>query len=115
MRPAAIALCFIAMCGVSKAQKVKFVAAEKADVVQHAREVPASDEGRVSRIKELFAAAGCTGSHLYEQAVEGGSAPNIVCELNGENDESVIVGAHYDRASSAGRPLDNWSGASLLP
>jgi Zn-dependent M28 family amino/carboxypeptidase len=27
----------------------------------------------------------------------------------------VIVGAHYDRITSPQRPLDNWSGASLLP
>lgn len=115
MRPAAIALCFIGMCGVCTAQKVKFAAAEKADVVQRAKDMPASDQERAARIKELFTEVGCSGSHLYEQAVEGGSAPNIVCELRGDGSESVIVGAHYDRASSAGRPLDNWSGASLLP
>jgi Zn-dependent M28 family amino/carboxypeptidase len=27
----------------------------------------------------------------------------------------VIVGAHYDRVSSTQRPLDDWSGAALLP
>jgi hypothetical protein len=115
MRAAAIALLFIAMCGNCTAQKVKFVAAEKADVLQRVKDPPGSDEDRAARIRELFTEAGCTGNHLSEQPVEGGSAPNIVCELRGESDESVIVGAHYDRASSAGRPLDNWSGAALLP
>jgi Peptidase family M28 len=115
MRAAVIAICFIGVWGAGPAQKVKFVAAEKADVLERMKDEPASDQERANRIKALFVEAGCAGNLLYEQPVEGGTTPNIVCELRGESNESVIVGAHYDRASAAGRPLDNWSGASLLP
>ncbi len=77
--------------------------------------MPATDLDRASRIKELFAEAGCSPGLLREQTVEGADAPNVICELPGEGNEVVIVGAHYDRVSSAGRPIDNWSGAALLP
>jgi Zn-dependent M28 family amino/carboxypeptidase len=77
--------------------------------------MPLSDRERGAAIKALFVQEGCSGSLLQEQPVAGSEAPNIICRLRGEGEDNVIVGAHYDRASSAGRRMDNWSGASLLP
>jgi Iap family predicted aminopeptidase len=76
---------------------------------------PDTDEQRASRLRVLFADAGCRGSMLSEQALEKESVPNIVCRLPGDRDGTIIVGAHYDRPSSSQRPIDNWSGAALLP
>ena len=65
-------------------------------------------------MKELFTAAGCSGKLLREQPIEGAEIPNIICNLRGQQSGTVIVGAHYDRSTVA-RPIDDWSGASLLP
>jgi Zn-dependent M28 family amino/carboxypeptidase len=46
--------------------------------------------------------------------VEGSNLPNVICHLRGQKSGTVIVGAHYDRSTVA-RPIDNWSGAALLP
>lgn len=77
--------------------------------------IPESNQDRAARLKELFSQAGCNGSALMEQKVQGAEAPNIVCRLGKDEGDTVIVGAHYDRNSSPLRPLDNWSGAALLP
>jgi hypothetical protein len=97
------------------AQKVQFVPENKAEVLQHFQEMPLDDLQRAARIKALFTGEGCDASKLEEQPVEGATTPNIICRLQGESEGTVIVGAHYDRISSPGRPIDNWSGAALLP
>jgi len=103
------------LCAAGWAQKVQFTPAEKSSVLQRMKAIPESDAQRAARLRELFILAGCEGDSLTEQSVEGGATPNIICRLGNGEGETVIVGAHYDRISSPQRPLDNWSGASLLP
>jgi hypothetical protein len=98
-----------------EAQKVQFVPENKAEVLEHFEQMPLNNPERAARIKTLFAREGCDGGMLQEQSVEGSATPNIICRLQGEGDNTIIVGAHYDRNSSASRPIDNWSGAALLP
>ena len=101
-------------CAAGSAQQLKYAPLAKPAVLERMKDAPASDLLRAARIKDLFADAGCNGSFLQEQAASNG-APNIVCQLPGESDARVIVGAHYDGSASSQRPFDNWSGAALLP
>lgn len=110
-----IAVFSLFFCGTCLAQKVQFNPAEKAQVLERMKSIPGTNTDRVSRLKELFAEAGCRGNSLFEQKIEGAETPNIVCVLGTGTGDTVIVGAHYERASSAQSTLDNWSGASLLP
>ena len=103
------------LCGVSPAQRVQFTPAEKATVLERMKAIPETNEARALKLKELFSDAGCNGNSLVEQKVDGVDSPNIICRLGTENEDTIIVGAHYDRNSSAQRPLDNWSGAAILP
>jgi hypothetical protein len=103
------------LCPVSRAQRVQFSPAEKAEILERMKTIPETNAARASRLKELFISAGCNGNSLIEQKVEGTDTPNIICRLGTGEGEMVVVGAHYDRISSAQRPLDNWSGASILP
>jgi hypothetical protein len=105
----------LTLYGASLAQKVQFTPAEKTVVLERMKAIPETNAARASRLKELFSNAGCNGNSLIEQKVEGADAPNIICRLGTGEGDTVIVGAHYDRVSSAQRPLDNWSGASILP
>lgn len=103
------------LCGAALAQRVQFTPAEKAPVLERMKSIPETNAARASRLKELFSNAGCNGNSLFEQTVEGEDTPNIICRLGTVETDTVIVGAHYERVSSAQRPLDNWSGASILP
>jgi hypothetical protein len=105
----------LVLCGASQAQRVQFTPAEKSLVLERMKNIPDTNEARASRLKELFSDAGCNGSALFEQKVEGSDTPNVICRLGSGAGDTVIVGAHYDRITSPQRPLDNWSGASLLP
>lgn len=115
MTRAGLAAIFILLCVVVSAQKLQFSPAEKSVVLQHVKSIPENNQDRATRLKELFIEAGCNENFLTEQKLNAATNPNIICRLGtGEND-LVIVGAHYERPSSPQRPLDNWSGAALLP
>jgi peptidase M28-like protein len=105
----------IVLCAVVLAQKLQFSPADKSVVLQRMKSIPGSNLERATRLRQLFTEAGCDGGFLTEQKPDAAATPNIICRLGtGEND-LVIVGAHYELASSPRRPLDNWSGAALLP
>jgi len=96
MRAAALATILIGLCELGSPQKVQFNPTNKTELLDRLKEMPQTDQERAARIKALFAAEGCNGKFLREQPVEGASGPNVICELHGDREESVVVGAHYD-------------------
>ena len=106
-------LCFLVTFGAGLAQKLEYAPLEKVEVLERAKDIPASDSLRAARIRDMFADAGCNGRFLQEQASSSGP-PNVICRLPGATDETVIVGAHYNASATSQRPFDNWAGASLL-
>jgi len=69
---------------------------------------------RKSTLESLFTEVGC-GEHLAEQPVHGLKEPNIVCTLEGEEPQTIVVGGHYDFIDRGTGTVDDWSGAVLLP
>ncbi len=110
-----IAICGLLFCGACLAQKVQFTSIEKPLILQRMKSVPETNAARVSRLKELFTEAGCNGNCIVRAKSGRRETPNIVCLLGTGKDDTLIVGAHYERTTSTQTPLDNWSGASLLP
>src|SRR5882724_6306745 len=109
----AVSIWIVALCGAGLAQKVQFAPADEHAILERMKTIPEGNQERVAGLKALFSKAGCDG--LAEQPVDGVEIPNITCRLRGAGSDTIVVGAHYERASSTQRPLDNWSGASLLP
>jgi hypothetical protein len=114
MRMTAVAVFIVGVCVACQAQKVRFVPTNKAEVLARVKEAPDSDRARAERIKNWFIQAGCAGQ-LSEQPVAGANAPNIVCELAGKDEGTVVVGARYDTGAPGEKTIDNWGSASLLP
>ena len=110
-----IATTSLVFCGAILAQKVQFAPQEKSAILQRMKSIPENDAERAAELKRLFSQAGCVDNALSEQKIDGAELSNIICRLGDGDGDTVIVGAHYDRVSSPQRPLDNWSGASLLP
>jgi Peptidase family M28 len=115
MRAAALATIMLVLCGLCHAQKLHFSPVERANVLQRIKSVPRSTQERTQLLKNWFVQSGCDGENLSEQHPAGEEEPNVICRMRGESDDTVIIGAHYDFATSAERPIDNWTGAALLP
>jgi Peptidase family M28 len=115
MRGAALAILVVGLCGFCAAQKVRFSPASRSEVLQRAKNTPTSDQERARLLIEWFRQAGCKGNLLTEQKVDGTEIPNIICRMKGKSNDTIVVGAHYDRVISPQRPFDNWTGSLLLP
>lgn len=114
MRASALAVLVLGFCGISLAQTIRFTPVDRDVVLEREADAPATDEARHARIKDLFEQAGCHGSALTEETVADSPTPNIICRLNGRNDETIVVGAAYGRGTTKDGS-DNWSAAAVLP
>lgn len=83
-------------------------------VQQRLQEFGGDNARRGQTLKELFGEVGC-GKNVSEQAVVGSPLPNVICDLPGSSEQTIIVGAHYDRIGNGDSVVDNWSGVALLP
>jgi Zn-dependent M28 family amino/carboxypeptidase len=104
----------LSMIGLIAAEDVKYQTMPRETVETRLGKYAGSNKQREATLKEMFAEAGCA-DHLSEQPVKESSLPNVICELPGASDKTIIVGAHFDHVPDVDGVVDNWSGASLLP
>ena len=71
-------------------------------------EVPA--KVRQSVVERLFAESGC---EARTQAIDKKSS-NVICDLPGQTNATIVVGAHLDFVEKGQGIVDDWSGVSLL-
>src|SRR6266496_275794 len=93
---------------------LKYVSVKRELVEERLRSFSKDDTERESILKNMFGEAGC-GEHISEYPVKHVKQPDLACVLPGENERTIIVGAHFDHVSAGDGVVDNWSGASLLP
>ena len=77
--------------------------------------LPLTNEQRHATLREMFLEAGCQESQLRLQKVRRTDQTNVICSLPGDDDEVVVVGAHFDKVAEGQGAVDNWTGTSLLP
>jgi hypothetical protein len=96
-----------------QAQKVQYSPIERSVVETRLEAVQRKNEDRQRTLQELFQAAGCSDVRL--QQLKRSKVPNVICVLPGQDERTVIVGAHFDHVADGMGAVDNWAGASLLP
>lgn len=97
------------------AQKIEVSPVKPSVLEERLRRVASKAQEREQTLRDLFESAGCVADRLQEQAVKGGRTPNLICTLEGTEDATVIVAAHYDKTPNGAGVVDDWSGASMLP
>lgn len=96
-------------------ESVTFTRVPSELILERLAEGPSSNSARFKTLVELFEEVGCDGTALTEQEVRNSREPNIICTRLGDLEETIIVGAHFDKGRTGGGIVDNWSGAALLP
>jgi len=95
---------------------IQFNSLDRSILSERLERVSVKNAERAQRLREIFQQAGCPADRLQEQQIKGSKIPNIICTQPGKTEDTIVVGAHLDRAGSAGQGMvDNWSGAALLP
>ena len=115
-RLAYLVVAILGACAVYGQEETIRIEPVRREVVEERLNQYGGDDARRERTLEvLFKEAGCEGTNILEQPVEGWPLPNVICALPGSSGRTIIVGAHYDHVSAGNGVVDNWSGASLLP
>jgi Peptidase family M28 len=111
-----ISVAVLALLGVNhpllEAQGIKF--APKEDIEADVNAVPCKTEERLDGVKKLFLAAGARESDIRIEKFDKDKISNLVVLKKGTTDDSVIIGAHYDRVDVGCGVVDNWTGVVLL-
>lgn len=76
--------------------------------------LPCEQEKRLDGVKSLFASLGAAEGDVTVETFDKGKIQNVVVRKKGESDETIVVGAHYDRTDSGCGATDNWSGITIL-
>jgi hypothetical protein len=69
-------------------------------------------DDRLEAARKLFKNAGAGDSDL--QIISTGKVDNLVVTHRGASDETIVVGAHYDKVSAGCGVLDNWTGVVIV-
>lgn len=76
--------------------------------------VPCDQDARLEGVKKLFIAAGAKPDDIKVEEFKKGKVSNLVVTKKGTTDETIIVGAHYDRTDDGCGVVDNWTGIVVL-
>ena len=97
------------------AQEIRYSRLERGVIETRLKAAPKSNPDRKKELEESFRSAGCDHDKLSLMAVKHSSLPDVICTLDGADENVIIVGAHFDHVPRGAGAVDNWSGASLLP
>lgn len=76
--------------------------------------VPCKSEERLEAVKKLFAQAGAKDEEITIEKYNKDKVSNVVLKKKGKTDETIIVGAHYDKVNDGCGVVDNWTGVVIL-
>ena len=70
------------------------------------------NDDRLENVKKLFAKMGAPEGEVRVEKIK--NVENFVVTLKGSSEETIIVGAHYDKVKDGCGALDNWTGIVIL-
>lgn len=111
IKTASIALFVAAFANVCLAQATSPSVTEetiKADMEMHV----CKNGDRLEAVKSLFKKRGATDEELKVETFN--SVENLVVSKKGKTEETIIVGAHYDKVSEGCGAIDNWTGIVII-
>jgi Iap family predicted aminopeptidase len=75
-------------------------------------DVPFANRQREARALRLLEAVGC--DRLERQFVSEQYGHNLICEINGQRESPILVGAHHDKYGVSNGIADNWTGVASV-
>lgn len=110
-----IILCLIILClnNILLAQQTKIKLSSEEDLKADMELV--SCKGRKERleaVKKLFLKVGAQDSEIVIEKIN--DVENLVVTKKGKTQETVIIGAHYDKTADGCGAIDNWTGIVIL-
>lgn len=104
----------VLFAAVSAASAQGVTISTKDEIKASVEAVPCDQDARLEGVKKLFIAAGAKPEDIKVEEFKKGKVSNLVVMKKGTTDETIIVGAHYDRTDDGCGVVDNWTGIVVL-
>jgi hypothetical protein len=91
-------------------QTVKF--STKEEIAADIKLAPCKNGDRLDAVRKLFLAMGAAEADIVSDKVKG--MQNLVVTKKGKTDETVVIGAHYDKVADGCGAIDNWTGIVII-
>lgn len=76
--------------------------------------VPCDRESRLEGVRKLFTSIGAAEAEIKIEKFDKDKISNLVVTKKGRTDETIVIGAHYDRTDTGCGATDNWSGITIM-
>jgi len=93
-------------------QTGKPIISSEEDVSQDIPIAPCNDRDRLKAVNALFLKMSAPSDDIVIENLDG--VENLVIRKRGNSQETIIVGAHYDKVPDGCGAIDNWSGIVAL-
>jgi Zn-dependent M28 family amino/carboxypeptidase len=75
---------------------------------------PCKSEERFEAVKNLFTKLGAKPEEIIVEKFNKDKISNITVTKKGKTEETIVVGAHYDKVSDGCGAVDNWTGIAII-
>lgn len=86
--------------------------ANQDDIEDDLQLAPCKANERREAVKKLFLKMGAKEDDVFVESFDKGT--NLTVRIKGKTDETIIVGAHYDKVAEGCGAIDNWTGIVIL-
>ncbi len=76
--------------------------------------VPCERSDRREGVEQLFLDAGASPDEIEVARFEKEKVSNVIVRKKGKSNDTIVIGAHYDRTASGCGVIDNWTGVAMI-
>ncbi len=106
-------LAIISLCFIAKAQEPSGIPyATLEEIKELVALAPCKDKERLEAVKKLFVKIGAGEADVTVEKLK--NVENVIVTKKGKTDETIVVGAHYDKVADGCGAIDNWTGIVIL-
>ena len=95
-------------------QQANSLVSTEESVAESVKLAPCKAEERFESVKKLFSRTGAKDDEITIEKYNKDKIANVVIRKKGKSDETVVIGAHYDKTDDGCGAIDNWTGVTII-
>lgn len=107
-------LFILSLSTLSFVQQTNSVISTKESVEESVKLAPCKNKERFEAVKKLFSQIGAKDDEITIEKFDKDKISNVVVKKKGKSDETIVIGAHYDKTDEGCGAIDNWTGISII-
>ncbi|HYP27287.1 MAG TPA: M20/M25/M40 family metallo-hydrolase [Blastocatellia bacterium] len=93
-------------------QQSKVIISTQEDLAQDVASAPCKEKERLEAVRALFLKMGAQPGQIVIEKT--GGVENLVVTRPGQSEDTLVIGAHYDKTDAGCGVVDNWSGVIAI-